>query len=267
MAKKKAAQKSRPSDAGPRLGPVLDPDHDAILANATWSRERTQRFNAADDPVHYAREWISGYEFRLHEADRSRHYPNATQEGYQRMLEWADNPKADRQYEAIALLLERIKKHPQPPYTPEVLTIEFDRLWDIPVHARLRNGFADRVRAWIDRADTFLSMGGGGNAGTKPTTPPVGANESAGFTLTPNQWLVLQAMARFDSSRTLSAAMIATETADFQANPPRPPLSEETVRKCILKLIEVKLADRPEGGRLGSRLTLKGRKLAKNSED
>lgn len=153
----------------------MDPDHDAILANATWSLERTQRFNAADDPILYAREWLEGYEFRLQEADRARHYPNATPETYARALEWADDPKRDRCYEAIALLLERINKHPQPPYSPEVLKLEHDRLWDIPLHARLRNGFAERFRAWIDRAETFLSMGGGGNAGAKPPALPAGA--------------------------------------------------------------------------------------------
>jgi hypothetical protein len=256
MAKKKAARESRPSDAGPRLGPVLDPDHDAILANATWSLERTQRFNAADDPILYAREWVSGYEFRLGEADRARHYPNATQEDFQRMLKWADDPKRDRCYEAIALLLERIKKHPQPVYSPEVLKLEHDRLWDIPVHARLREGFADRFRAWVDRVETFLSMGGGGNAGTKPTTPPVGADESAGPALTMNQSRVLQTMARFDASRLVSADAIAVEMEAAER------LSARTIGPIVRKLIEMRLAERPEGDRSGARLTTAGRRLA-----
>ena len=94
------------------------------------------------------------------------------------------------------------------------------------------------------------------NGDAKPQALPACANESAGLALTANQSRVLQTMARFDASRLLSSKMIADEM-DASAR-----LSEETVRKCVGKLIESQLAERPEGGRSGARLNNAGRKLA-----
>ncbi len=81
-------------------------------------------------------------------------------------------------------------------------------------------------------------------------------DEPAGPALTPNQQRVLQTMARFDASRLLSCAVIAPKMD------PAIRLSEEAVRQCVAKLIELNLAERPEGERSGARLTIPGRKLA-----
>jgi hypothetical protein len=105
-------------------------------------------------------------------------------------------------------------------------------------------------------------FGGGHNSDAKPKTLPVGEDESAGPALTATQKQVLTTMARFDASLLLSAAVIAPETADPDATPPRPALSDETVRQCVVKLIASNLAERPEGGRSGARLNIAGRKLA-----
>lgn len=139
--------------------PILDPDHEDVLKNATWSLERTESFDPAADPIGSAREWLAGYEFRLQEADRHRHLPGATKGTYQQMLEWADNPKADRQHEAIDVLLDRVRSHPRPPHSPEVLLLEYKMLSEIPLFRRLRDGYVARLRAWIDRVETFLSIG------------------------------------------------------------------------------------------------------------
>lgn len=157
------------SGSAPAAGPVLMPDHDALTAQTTWSKERIERFNPADAPIGYAREWLDGYEFRLQEADRARHYPNATQDDYRTMLAWADDPKQDRCHKALEVMLDRIRQHPHPPYSPEVLVLEYQRLFDLPVHARLRAGFADRFRAWIDRAETFLTIGAPASTPSAPT--------------------------------------------------------------------------------------------------
>lgn len=130
-----------------------------VVTDAGWPAKRTAKFDPAADPIRYAREWVEGYVFRLGEAERARHYPNATMGDYQNMLRWADDPKADRMREAIDVLRDRIKKHKNPAYTPELLLLEHDRLFDIPVHSRLQERFADRFHAWIDRVETYLSIG------------------------------------------------------------------------------------------------------------
>jgi hypothetical protein len=164
MARKPAPKSNRkhkptaaPTGAAPSV--VLDPDHDALIVKYVWSKERTEQFNAADDPIDSARGWLRGYEYRLETADRGRHFAGATQESYRKSLEWADNPKWDRQHEALGILLDRIRNHPKPPYSPEVLLAEHQRLFDMPVHARLHDGFVSRFDAWIDRVETFLSIG------------------------------------------------------------------------------------------------------------
>lgn len=139
--------------------PILDPDHDEQMARATWSRERLAAFDPAENPLKTAQAWLEGYAFRLSEAERSRHYPNATEADYRKMLHWADDPAQDRQHEALDLLLGRIRQHPNPPYTPEVLLVEYAALFRIPVYARLRDNFPERMRAWFDRVETYLSIG------------------------------------------------------------------------------------------------------------
>jgi hypothetical protein len=74
--------------------------------------------------------------------------------------------------------------------------------------------------------------------------------------LTSSQTRVLVTMSRFDGSRLLATKAITDEMdAAFR-------LSDETVRLAVLYLIQVNLAERPEGERLGARLTQAGRKQA-----
>lgn len=77
--------------------------------------------------------------------------------------------------------------------------------------------------------------------------------------LTKNQAEVLKTMDIFDASALLSARTTAGEMHNR--------VSEETVRASVVKLIELRLAERPEGPRSGARLTRDGRKLASRIED
>ena len=74
--------------------------------------------------------------------------------------------------------------------------------------------------------------------------------------LTPNEQFVLITLERFDSSKLESVARISEAMAPSQR------LSEETVRKIVNRLIELSLAERPEGTRSGVRLTRTGRRSA-----
>lgn len=85
---------------------------------------------------------------------------------------------------------------------------------------------------------------------------PVAPDEPVDPPITENESRVLQTMSRFDASQLLSAKRIA-DGMDLAER-----LSEETVRKCVRKLIDSGLAERPEGERSGARLTLPGRRLA-----
>lgn len=118
-------------------------------------------------------------------------------------------------------------------------------------------GAIDRAAERADEVTPARVFGGGdANGHTKPPALPAGVDESAGPALTVNQSRVLQTMALFDASRLLSSKMIAEEMNAITR------LSEETVRQSVGRLIESKLAERPEGDRSGARLTTVGRKLA-----
>lgn len=99
------------------------------------------------------------------------------------------------------------------------------------------------------------------HSNTKGVPPPVGGDESAGPALTVNQSRVLQTMAIFDASRLLSADAIAAEMA------PAERLSARTIGPIVRRLIELRLAERPEGDRSGARLTTAGRRLASKTAD
>ncbi len=224
-----------------RTGPVLHPDHNETLVKAVWSKERTAQFDAADDPILTSMEWVDGYEFRLQEADRARHYPNATESDYKMMLDWADDPKADRQREALDVLLAQIRKHPNPPHTPEVLLLEYNRLFELPVHSRLHKGFADRFRAWIDRVETFLSLGGGI---AKPASLP------AGVALTTDHESILAVLGK---TPTKCKTVIDVASAGTIRN-------RETVGRLLRELAGFGMVNQPHGKRKGYALTDGGRK-------
>lgn len=73
--------------------------------------------------------------------------------------------------------------------------------------------------------------------------------------LTPNQLNVLQTMGIFDRAQLSSIKTITNEMELADR------LTDETVRRCILRLIELEYAERPEGTRQGARLTNSGRHL------
>lgn len=73
--------------------------------------------------------------------------------------------------------------------------------------------------------------------------------------------LTLLTLAVFDPSILASAAQIA------EAMDPSERLSERTITPAIRKLVELGLAERPEGERQGARLTLRGRRLASKIAD
>lgn len=73
--------------------------------------------------------------------------------------------------------------------------------------------------------------------------------------------MTLLTLAVFDPSILASAAQIA------EAMDPSERLSERTITPAIRKLVELGLAERPEGERQGARLTLRGRRLASKIAD
>ena len=79
--------------------------------------------------------------------------------------------------------------------------------------------------------------------------------------LTPHQVRVLATMARFDSSRLLSADMIEGEIDEAKR------LSARTIGPIVNRLIKLGLAERPEGKRSGARLTRSGRIPAQKIAD
>ncbi len=95
----------------------------------------------------------------------------------------------------------------------------------------------------------------GAKAPDHPDDPP------ASPALNVNQLRVLLTMARFDASVLASAEMIVGEMD------PKERLSVGTVDKYVRKLIDAGLAERPNGGKSGARLTIAGRRLAGKIED
>ncbi|MCH8270110.1 MAG: hypothetical protein IH985_02730 [Planctomycetes bacterium] len=132
-------------------------------------------------------------------------------------------------------------------------------------------GRIEIVRVWRDDALRLFveacEVLGWTPSRQRPPTPTTdshtdvdGENRNAPA-LTANKVLVLATMARFDSSRLLSAAMIHEE----MDAPTR--VSERTIGPIVRKLIELDLAERPEGKRSGARLTYTARRLASKIAD
>ncbi|MGV6814302.1 MAG: hypothetical protein ACWA5W_04730 [Phycisphaerales bacterium] len=79
--------------------------------------------------------------------------------------------------------------------------------------------------------------------------------------LSPKEATVLRTLAIFDSSELVSAARIESEM-ELSIR-----LSARTIGKAVSRLIEVGLAERPQGDRSGTRLTIAGRRLAQKIAD
>jgi len=88
-----------------------------------------------------------------------------------------------------------------------------------------------------------------------PQQEQVEVNELPPPALTRAEQLTLQALATFDPPDLASIDRV------YKAMDPANRISERTIGKAIAKLVEVGLAERPEGARQGARCTLRGRRL------
>jgi len=79
--------------------------------------------------------------------------------------------------------------------------------------------------------------------------------------LTANEASVLRTLAIFDPAELASAARVEAAMDRTER------ISDKTIRIAILRLIELGLAERPEGDRSGARLTIAGRRLARKIAD
>jgi hypothetical protein len=79
--------------------------------------------------------------------------------------------------------------------------------------------------------------------------------------LTANEVSVLRTLAIFDPAELASAARV--EAAMDRAER----ISDKTIRVAIRRLVELGLAERPEGDRSGARLTIAGRRLVRKIAD
>ena len=79
--------------------------------------------------------------------------------------------------------------------------------------------------------------------------------------LTANEASVLRTLAIFDPAELASAARV--EAAMDRAER----ISDKTIRVAIRRLVELGLAERPEGDRSGARLTIAGRRLVRKITD
>lgn len=79
--------------------------------------------------------------------------------------------------------------------------------------------------------------------------------------LTANEAGVLRTLATFDPAKLASAARVeaAMDRTDR--------ISDKTIRVAIRRLVELGLAERPEGDRSGARLTIAGRRLVRKIAD
>ncbi|HED53178.1 MAG TPA: hypothetical protein ENJ00_03135 [Phycisphaerales bacterium] len=89
-----------------------------------------------------------------------------------------------------------------------------------------------------------------GEAAQEPRHEP---EDQVSYALTQNEALVLKTLGLFDSSILVSAATIEREMD------PRERISNRTINTAVRRLIEIGLAERPEGPRRGCRLTRAGR--------
>jgi len=109
------------------------------------------------NPLLAMMDWNNHYEAWLERCEGSRH--TCTHAEFCRMLNHAELPKSTVPELPVDRLLDEIRSHPNPPYTPDVLIVEWQNLWDIPITQRLDQKFAFRVSAWIDRVEAFLQIG------------------------------------------------------------------------------------------------------------
>ncbi|MBX3356339.1 MAG: hypothetical protein KF724_11655 [Phycisphaeraceae bacterium] len=120
--------------------------------------------------------------------------------------------------------------------------------------------------AWIDRQKMKARLTHhAGTEGAATQVSPSRTNSSSGAVieesappaLTPTELRVLRALATFDASELASAARVES------AIDPSERVSERSIVTILRRLIELGLAERPQGERSGVRLTIAGRRLAR----
>lgn len=137
-----------------------------------------------------------------------------------------------------------------------------------------RDGSLDGEAAkWVEKAREALELLGESQHAESDVTerePPINhqvsgecieADEQQPPALTKTERLTLAALAGFDPSR------LALTGDVCEAMPVAERLSERTTRDVLKKLLELELAERPEGDKQGARLTIKGRRLASKLAD
>jgi hypothetical protein len=130
-------------------------------------------------------------------------------------------------------------------------------------------GYFDRVyrdarRSWPQQplpTQAPQGLAGRSPSDAEPATLAAECAESPPPALSETDRMVLQTMAIFDPSRLLSTATIA------EAMAPAARLAHRTIGPIVRRLIELELAERPEGDRSGARLTMRGRRLASKIAD
>jgi hypothetical protein len=105
-----------------------------------------------------------------------------------------------------------------------------------------------RMKAKLAAEASASALAPDGGAHEDEVTPPA---------LTANEAAVLRTLAIFDPAELASAARVeaAMDRADR--------ISDKTIRVAIRRLVELGLAERPEGDRSGARLTIAGRRLVR----
>jgi len=120
--------------------------------------------------------------------------------------------------------------------------------------------------AWIDRQKMKARLAAeSGTSGVTGQGPPAGrrasgesdTDETPPPARTPTELRVLRMLATFDPSELASAARIE------DAMEPTQRVSERSISRIVPRLIELGLAERPQGERSGTRLTLLGRRIAR----
>lgn len=119
--------------------------------------------------------------------------------------------------------------------------------------------------AWVDRQRMKAKLAAEGGRGAAASSPGKGTSgieeEAQAPPLTSNEAAVLRTLGSFDPSELVSAARVEA------AMEPGERVSERSIGPIVRRLIQLALAERPQGDRSGSRLTIAGRRLARKIAD
>lgn len=161
------------------------------------------------------------------------------------------------------LAWERLARKYQQPTTPGVPRVDDVSVARVPLVGTGRSlhiSPPEGIWAWIAHAIAVVDALKADIRGDD-TTPDGDVPDKKPPALTRNDTQVIATMAGVDGSRLLSAVMIAEEMDRAER------LSDRTIRPIVRRLIELGLAERPEGKNSGARLTMEGRRIAAKIAD